>query len=278
LYVPGNRPDRFDKACAAGADAVIIDLEDAVPAADKTSARAALASWLSPEKSVMVRVNAADTEWFEKDLGACAAAGVIGVVLPKAEKIGDAVVSLCRRSGTVLLPLIETAAGMAQAAAVAATPQVRRLLFGTIDFQLELGIDGDGDELLAFRSQLVLASRLAGIQSPVDGPCTSWEDTDLLSADSRRARRLGFGGKLCIHPKQIASVNAAFSPSEAEVAWARKVLDAAKRSGGAAVAVDGRMIDRPVILKAERIAGEAGLVFSKTVNTSTGWVLKSGGT
>jgi citrate lyase subunit beta/citryl-CoA lyase len=140
----------------------------------------------------------------------------------------------------------------------AATPCVQRLMFGTIDFQFEPGIDGDGDELVAFRSHLVLASRLAGIQSPVDGPCTSWEDRDLLMADSQRARKLGFGGKLCIHPKQIATVNAAFSPSEAEIAWARKVLDAAQRSGGAAVAVDGRMIDRPVILKAEQIVRQAG--------------------
>jgi citrate lyase subunit beta/citryl-CoA lyase len=259
LYVPGNRPDRFDKACAAGADAVIIDLEDAVPPAEKPAARAALATWLSPAQPVIVRVNAADTEWFEDDLAACDAAGVVGVVLPKAERIGDAVISLCRRNGLALLPLIETAAGMAQAAAVAATPCVQRLMFGTIDFQFELDIDGDGDELLAFRSQLVLASRLAGIQPPVDGPCTSWEDTDLLAADSHRARRLGFGGKLCIHPKQVAFVNTAFSPSESEVAWARRVLDAAKRSGGAAVAVEGRMVDRPVILKAERIAREAGL-------------------
>jgi len=258
LYVPGNRPDRFDKACAAGADAVIVDLEDAVPAAEKTSARAAVTSWLSPARAVLVRINAVDTEWFEADLAACDAAGVIGVVLPKAEKIGDAVVSLCRRRSVALLPLIETAVGMAQASAVASTSCVQRLLFGTIDFQLELGIDGDGDELLAFRSQLVLASRLAGIQAPVDGPCTSWDDADLVTADARRARRLGFGGKLCIHPKQIASVNAAFSPSEAEVAWARKIVDAAKRSGGAAVAVDGKMIDRPVILKAERTLREAG--------------------
>jgi citrate lyase subunit beta/citryl-CoA lyase len=103
----------------------------------------------------------------------------------------------------------------------------------------------------------VLASRLANIQPPVDGPCTSWEDLALLTSDAQRGRKLGFGGKLCIHPKQIAAVNAAFSPTEADVAWARKVLDAAERSGGAAVAVDGRMIDRPVILKAERIVRES---------------------
>ena len=258
LYVPGNRPDRFDKACAAGADAVILDLEDAVPATEKAAARAAIAAWLSPARAVLVRVNAADTEWFDADLATCDVAGVIGVVLPKAEKIGDAVISLCRRKDVALLPLIETAAGMAHATAVAATPCVKRLMFGTIDFQLELGIDGDGDELLAFRSQLVLASRLAGIQAPVDGPCISWDNTDLIATDARRARKLGFGGKLCIHPKQIASVNAAFSPSEVEVTWARKVVDAAERSGGAVVAVDGKMIDQPVIRKAERTLREAG--------------------
>lgn len=253
LYVPGNRPDRFDKACAAGADAVIVDLEDAVPPAEKDAARAALSAWLSPGKAVLVRVNAAGSEWFERDLAACDAAGVIGVVLPKAEHIDDVVVSLCRRKGIALFPLIETAVGMAQAEAVAATPCVQRLMFGTIDFQFELGIDGDGDELLAFRSRLVLASKLAGIQSPVDGPSTSWENPALLTEDSLRSRKLGFGGKLCIHPKQVATVNAGFSPSEVEIAWARKVLDAAQRSAGAAVAVDGRMIDRPVILKAEQI-------------------------
>jgi citrate lyase subunit beta/citryl-CoA lyase len=257
LYVPGNRSDRFEKACAAGADAVIVDLEDAVPPAEKAAARAALAAWLSPAKAVLVRVNAADTEWFEDDLAACDAAGVVGVVLPKAESIDDAVISLCRRNGLALLPLIETAAGMARSAAVAVKPCVQRLLFGSIDFQFELDIDGDGHELLAFRSQLVLASRLAGIQPPVDGPCTSWEDTALLVADSRRARKLGFGGKLCIHPKQVAIVNAAFSPDAAEVAWAHRVLDAAARSGGAAVAVDGKMIDRPIIRKAERIVQDA---------------------
>jgi citrate lyase subunit beta/citryl-CoA lyase len=256
LYVPGNRPDRFDKACAAGADAVIVDLEDAVPPAEKDAARAAIASWLSPDRAVVVRVNDAGSEWFERDLAACDVPGVIGVILPKAEKIGEAVVSLCRRRGMALLPLIETAFGMAQAESVAATPCVQRVMFGTIDFQFELGIDGDGDELLAFRSRLVLASRLAGIQSPVDGPCTSWEDTELLVADSRRARKLGFGGKLCIHPRQVAHVNAAFAPTAEELEWARRVVAAAAESKGAAVALDGRMIDRPVILKAEQIVRE----------------------
>jgi len=212
---------------------------------------------LTADKNVLVRINAGGSDWFERDLAACAAAGINGVILPKAERVSEAVVSLCRHRGIAFFPLIETAVGMAQCEAVAATACVRRLMFGTIDFQFELGIDGDGDELLAFRSRLVLASRLAGIQSPVDGPCLSWEDQALLKSDSERARRLGFGAKLCIHPKQVAAVNAAFAFGEAEIAWAHKVLDAAKRSGGAALAVEGRMIDRPVILKAEQIIREA---------------------
>jgi citrate lyase subunit beta/citryl-CoA lyase len=257
LYVPGNRPERFDKACAAGADEVIIDLEDAVQPAEKDAARHALAAWLTPERRVVVRVNAENSPWFKADLAACEGPGITGIILPKAERIGDEVIALCRRRSMALLPLIETAGGMAQAVVVAATECVQRIMFGTIDFQFELGIDGDGDELLAFRSQLVLASRLAGIQSPVDGPCTFWDDTARILDESRRVRRLGFGGKLCIHPKQVASVNAAFSPSAEEVAWATRVLEAAKASGGAAVAVDGRMVDRPVILKAERIVQDA---------------------
>lgn len=258
LYVPGNRPERFDKALAAGADAVIVDFEDAVPPGEKEAARAAVSAWLSASKPVLVRVNAANTEWFEPDLAACDAAGVAGIVLPKAGAIEARVITLCRRRGIPLYPIVETAAGMAQVESVAATPGVRCIMFGTVDFQFELGLDGDGDELVYYRSRLVLASKNAGIQPPVDGPCTSWEDTALLQADCLRVRKLGFGGKLCIHPKQVAGVNAAFSPSEAEVAWARKVLDAAQRSGGAAVAVDGRMIDRPVILKAEQIIEQAG--------------------
>lgn len=164
---------------------------------------------------------------------------------------------LCRTQGIALLPLIETALGMSHANVIAALPSVGHVMFGTIDFQFDLGIEGDGDELSPFRAQLVLASRLAGIAAPIDGPCTFWEDAELLTADCNRGKRLGFGGKLCIHPKQVATVNVAFSPSEAELAWARRVIAAAQQSAGAAVAVDGRMVDRPIILKAERIVASA---------------------
>lgn len=264
LFVPGNRPDRFERACSAGAHAVIVDLEDAVPPSQKVAARAALAAWLSPARPVLVRVNAADSEWFKEDLALCRKPGVAGVVLPKTEWIGADVIELCSDRERVILPFIETATGLERAREVAACPGVQRLLFGSLDFQIDLGIDGDGEELLFFRSQLVLASRLAGVQPPVDGVCTAIDDLDQIKADTLRARRLGFGGKLCIHPRQVPLVNAGFAPSALDAAWAQRVLAAAEKSSGGAVAVDGRMVDRPVILKAERIVREASKCDSST--------------
>jgi len=154
-----------------------------------------------------------------------------------------------------VLALIETAAGIDDLRSVARATNVRRLVFGSIDLQHDLGIDGDGEELLFFRSQLVLTSRLAGLPPPVDGVCLALADTQALSADVRRARRLGFGGKLCIHPAQVATVEAGFAPSAAEMNWATRVLEAAAQASGAAVALDGQMIDRPVILRARRLLG-----------------------
>ncbi|MCE7877437.1 MAG: CoA ester lyase, partial [Betaproteobacteria bacterium PRO3] len=119
-----------------------------------------------------------------------------------------------------------------------------------------LGIDGEEDELLMFRTGLVLASRLAGLRSPVDGVSTAIDDADALRADVVRSKKLGFGAKLCIHPKQVAVVNAAYRPSDAERDWAQRVLDATAKSGGAAVAVDGKMVDKPVILRARSILDE----------------------
>jgi citrate lyase subunit beta/citryl-CoA lyase len=256
LFVPGNRPERFDKACAAGADAVIVDLEDAVPPAEKDAARAAVAQWLSPQQPVLVRINGADSTWFERDLDLCGLPGVAGIVLPKAERVDD-IVRLTERGAPLVLPLIETAQGMWNAHAVAQARGVQRLMFGSIDFQLDAGIDGEGEELLYFRSQLVLVSRIAGLQPPVDGVTVSIDDAAQLNADTQRARRLGFGGKLCIHPKQVAGVNQCFMPGAEEIDWAHRVLRAAAEADGAAVALDGKMVDLPVIRKAEDIVREA---------------------
>lgn len=258
LFVPANRPDRFDKALASHADAVIIDLEDAVPPDDKSTSRNALAAWLSPAHPVIIRVNGADTPWFREDLTLARLPGVVGVMLPKAERIDEVFTVACVGAGTAVLPMIETAVGLANAQTIARAQGVERLVFGSIDFQLDLGISGDDVELASYRAQLVLASRLAGIAAPVDGVSTSIDDVDSLKVDAQRARRQGFGAKLCIHPRQVDTVNSAFGPSADEISWAQRVLEAAARSGGAAVSVEGRMVDRPVMMKAQAIVQEAG--------------------
>jgi citrate lyase subunit beta/citryl-CoA lyase len=256
LFVPGNRPERFAKALAAGAHAVIIDLEDAVAPADKPAARDAVRAWLTPQHPVLVRINSADTAWFADDVELSGLPGVAGIVLPKAEQSAD--IALLRGKGApAVLPLIETALGLHHALTLAQHPCVERLLFGSIDFSLDLGLHEGVEELQYFRSHLVLASRLAGILPPVDGVTTALDDGARILDDARRARRNGFGGKLCIHPKQLAHVHAAFAPTAEEVAWAERVLQAVETTNGAAVALDGKMIDRPVILKAQAIRNEA---------------------
>jgi citrate lyase subunit beta/citryl-CoA lyase len=260
LFVPADRPERFDKALGTGADRVIVDLEDAVAPADKACARAALADWLATTNArVAVRLNAADTAWFADDLVLADQPAVAAVVLPKAEDAAQLALLATRRPGRALVPLIESAAGFAAVRTIAAAPGVERLAFGHLDFQLDLGLrDAAEDELLPYRCEIVLASRLARIAPPLDGVTTALDDPHRLVSDVARARRLGFGGKLCIHPKQVARVRAGFAPAEAEVAWARRVLAAAQAAGGAAVAVDGKMIDRPVTLRAEAILRELG--------------------
>jgi citrate lyase subunit beta/citryl-CoA lyase len=256
LFVPGNRPERFDKACAAGADAVIVDLEDAVPPSEKAAARASVAAWLSPDKPVLVRINAHDTAWFEDDLQLCAAPGVAGIVLPKAEAEA-AVMRVFGAGASTILPLIESGLGLWNAAVLARQPRVERLVFGAIDFSLDLNIQESHETLLYARSQLVLASRVAGIAAPVDGVTTSFDDPARVQADTLRARSLGFGAKLCIHPKQVAPVHQAFAPTAEELDWAARVVAAAEAARGGAVALDGRMVDRPVILIAQQMLEEA---------------------
>lgn len=258
LFVPGDRPERIPKALHSGADAVIVDLEDAVAPDAKAAARQTVASALSPAYPVFVRVNGPETPWFKDDVELCRMPGAAGVVLPKAEQVDHLGYVVDRiGAGARILPFIETAKAMWNAHAIAQSPGVERLLFGALDLQLDLGISGEGEELLYFRSRLVLVSRVAGLAAPVDGVTVALDDPDVLRADALRARRLGFGGKLCIHPKQIAMVNECFRPSEAEIAWARRVLDAVAAAGKGAVALDGQMVDRPVIARAEAIVNAA---------------------
>lgn len=258
LFVPGNRPERFDKACAAGADAVILDLEDAVAAAGKDAARDAVRAWLRQGGRAWLRVNGADTPWHAGDLALLDSPGVLGVLLPKAER-AEELEALARRikPGTPLIPLVETAIGLWHARELASVPGVQRLAFGSVDFQLDLSIQGDGEELLFARSQLVLASRVAGVLPPVDGVTVAIDDESVLQADVARARRLGFGGKLCIHPKQVPAIQVGFRAPAADLAWARQVIEAAEAAGHDAVRLEGKLVDKPIIDRARALLQEA---------------------
>ncbi|MBT9465418.1 CoA ester lyase [Hydrogenophaga sp. ANAO-22] len=262
LFVPADRPERFAKARASGADAVIVDLEDAVAPEAKASARDALAAALDASAPLVVRINAAGTPWFEDDLELCRHPGVAAVMLPKAEGI-DAVCTVVEITYKDVLPIIESARGLREIHSIASVPGVIRLAFGSVDLALDLGIDcapdGAESELLAFRSQVVLASRLAGLAAPVDGVSTAIEDLQRLQADTERSRRLGFGAKLCIHPKQLAIVQAVFTPTPERLDWARRVCKAFETAGGSAVAVDSQMVDLPVYQRAQAVLRDAGL-------------------
>lgn len=253
LFVPGNRPERYAKALTSGAHAVIIDLEDAVNASDKVMAREAARTFFAAGGSALVRINSLDTEWVLDDLVLCREVGVAGVVLPKAETVASiAEVSHGLRANTPILPLIETAAGMLNARDIAAVPAVLRLLFGTVDFCLDLSIEGDSDDLASYRAWLSLVSRATGLQPPVDGVTLALKDEPALRAATLEAKRIGFGGKLCIHPSQVASVNACFQPTSEQIEWARRVVELASSSAGA-FEFEGRMVDAPVIARARRM-------------------------
>ncbi len=260
LFVPGDRPERFAKALASGADAVVVDLEDAVAPAAKDAARATVGDWLAnlPERSrVVVRINDAQTSWYDADLDMLLACGATAVMLPKAEEpeLLEPLASRCR--GVAILPLVETARGMLAARALAHVTGVQRLVFGTLDYALDLDLGADPVALDAGHAHLALVSRAANLESPVAGVTTALDDEAQLLADFARARAHGFGAKLCIHPKQVAPLHAALRPSPLELDWARRVLQAAENAHGA-VQVDGRMVDRPVIERARRIVARAG--------------------
>lgn len=252
LFVPASRCDRISKALHSGAHTVVVDLEDAVPSHEKVNARSALLDWLDKGSAVVIRINGYGTPWFCGDLRLCSHPNVLAIMVPKAERSNELYAVSMAGAGQIL-PLVETAAGVANCQELAAVPRVRRLVFGTLDFQVDMGITGDGDELLYFRSQLVLASRLAGIEPPVDGVCPDIHNPEILAAQTLRSRRLGFGGKLCIHPAQVDVVNKTFRPTDVELAWAKRVVQAMASSGCAVVIVDGKMVDKPVILRAESI-------------------------
>ncbi len=260
LFVPGNRPERFAKALSSGADAVIVDLEDAVPLDAKDEARAALAAaWTGFNKAqrarLLVRVNPAGTPWHEADLAVLGhLPGLGALMLPKAEN-PQQLDHAFRASGVPVLPLIESAEGVGQMDAVARAPGVLRLGLGHIDLQADLHIicGPDEVELAPIRLAMVVASRRAGLPAPVDGVTTATTDAQVLAQDAQRSRRFGFGAKLCIHPAQVTGVHQALAPTEAECAWAERVLAAQAHARGGAFSVDGKMVDPPVLLLARQI-------------------------
>lgn len=262
LFVPGDRADRFSKAAAAGPDIVIIDLEDAVAPDAKGAALVATIEAVGNGFQAVVRMNSASTEYFQSELEALVqltatpGSGLLGVMIPKAEDVET--VELVRGripAELAVVPLIESAAGVVATARIVACQGVTRLAFGAIDFVADIDASGE-DEFLAYaRSLIVVHSRAFRISPPLDTPIAEFSDEAVVASAAKRARGYGFGGKLCIHPRQVAIITAAFQPDDRQITWARAVI-----SVGAGVGtVDGAMVDRPVVLQARSILRRAGL-------------------
>ncbi|MCY1407376.1 Citrate lyase subunit beta-like protein [compost metagenome] len=257
LFVPGNRPERFAKALASGADAVIVDFEDAVAEADKPQARLHLAAFLEqhPQQRVLVRVNAAGHAEHEADLQLCGElAGVVAVLLPKAES--SAQVESVAATGKPVWPISESARGVLALAQVAACSGVARLTFGALDLALDMGFNAQSVGAVGLFDQvrfgLLLHSRVNGLAAPLDSVYPAFMDDEGLAVAMRRGRDMGMGGALCIHPRQVAVVHEAMAPSAEERAWAQRVIDGAA-CGAAAFEVDGQMVDAPVLSRARRV-------------------------
>lgn len=265
LFVPGNRPERFAKALASGADRVILDLEDAVSPTDKPQAREAIGAWIATLDStaraaVLVRLNDALSPWHAEDLVWLSAQPVGEVMLSKCESAGQiAAVHARMAPGARVLPLIETVRGVMGLNDIARAPQVSRLAFGSIDYLLDLDLPGPGFALDAAATAIAMASRAAELPPPVAGVTPELE-AGRVTGDLLHARGLGFGAKLCIHPTQVGVVREAMRPDEQTLAWASRVNSAWQAaSSQGAIQVDGRMVDKPVALRAQRILALAGL-------------------
>jgi citrate lyase beta subunit len=261
LFAPGNDERKLEKALAAGADAVVVDLEDAVPAGEKEAARLVARRVLENRATgslVAVRPNAFGTAHWGADLEAVRGLDLDALVLPKATL--EAVEAL-GAEGSPVVAIVETAVGLRHAYETACTERVAALVLGAVDLGLELGLEprADGQEVLYARSQLVVDSAAAGIRSPFDLVHLEIRDDEGLEAEARLARSLGLRGKACIHPAQIEIVNRVFSPTKEEQERARRVIEAFERAlaeGRGVVALDGKMIDLPVVERARRVLAE----------------------
>jgi citrate lyase subunit beta/citryl-CoA lyase len=254
LFVPATDPHRVDKALASDAHAVVVDLEDAVAADRKDEARALVAERLTTPRATgaqLVRVNGLETSHTRADRAAIDGLALDGIVVPKA---APQPLRALAPSGPPIVALIETAVGLRRAFDTASRPRVAKLMLGNVDLAAELGATPGPDqrELLYARSALVVDSLAAGLGGPIDGPCTAIGDDGVLRAETSAAKALGFAAKACIHPNQLATVHDVFAPTEEELAFAQRVVAAAEGSRGA-VAVDGQMVDAPVVARARRL-------------------------
>jgi citrate lyase subunit beta/citryl-CoA lyase len=280
LFVPGNRPDRMKKAMDAGADGVIFDLEDAVPLSEKARAREFISEMLMEglPSPVVVRVNAIETGLIQEDIKAAVRPGLSAVILPKVEEPNQLVdlsgmllvheqAAGIQRGSVEVIPLIESARAIQNLYAVLTTPmdppRLRTVAFGAADFALDMAIEltKNGEELHFPRYSISMACRAAGLHPPLDTPyMVDIRDMKGLEEDAMRAKRLGFQGKLCVHPSQVDVCNRVFSPSEEEIIWAKKIIAAfeeAQAKGSAAVQVEGRFVDIPVVSRARKVVETA---------------------
>lgn len=261
LFVPGSRPERIAKALNAGADAVVADLEDAVAPGAKADARAAVLAELDAPRRFAVRVNALETEWGRDDADALAAHAhpPAFAMLPKAESAGQVDVlaaALGDQVGAGVVPIIESAPGLRNAWDICAADGVIAVLFGGGDMAADLGVAMEFEPLFFARSQVIAACAAAGVPA-IDVPYLNVNDSDGLAAETRRVKALGFQAKACIHPAQIAAVNAAFTPSESDIADAERVIAALEEAGGGAALLDGKLIEAPIIRRARRVLDAA---------------------
>jgi len=272
LFTPGNHERRVEKSFTTGADAVILDLEDAVAVAEKVATREVVNMALAQPRPCRgyVRVNAIDTEFCFDDIEAIVRPKIDGIMLPKVERAADLqavdwmITSLERRHGLDvgsidLIPIIETALGHANAREIAASGgRLRRLSFGGGDYTRDLNIQWTfaEDELAAVRAEVVLASRLANIEAPIDTVFIHIKEAEHFDRSANKGREFGFQGKLCIHPDQVTAANRAYTPSDDEAIWARKIIssfESAEAQGLASIQVDGYFVDYPIVEKAQRI-------------------------
>jgi citrate lyase subunit beta/citryl-CoA lyase len=273
MFAPGNHPRKVEKVFGLGADAVILDLEDAVAVNEKVGARQAVVEAMKKPRPCKgyVRINASDTSFCYGDLLAVVGDWLDGLVLPKIESVAQLlmidwlVAQLERERGLTvghidLMPIIETGKGLAAVREIAAAgSRVRRLSFGAADYTRDMGMRWtmEEDELMPVRSEIALASRVAGLEPPIDTVFVHiGKHIDALRRTTQLARDLGFQGKLCIHPEQVAPINEIFTPSEAEIAQATKIVEAfkeAEASGSASIQVEGHFVDYPVVEQARRV-------------------------